>query len=265
MLDLIRLRLKHGRQAIPHVDTANPPKTFRGFPRLSPELCASGCSACETACPTGAIGREPMRLDLGACIFCNDCVRVCPTGAIEFTPRHHLAADTREKLVVFGGVSPAEYESTAIAARSEIRRLFGRSLRLRQVSAGGCNGCELELGAAGNVNFDVARFGVEFVASPRHADGIVLTGPVTRSMLSALMDAYQSIPEPSIVIAFGACAISGGVFAGSPEVDRSNIELPVDLYVPGCPPHPLVFIRALLDFLGRNRSGKHRGKATEGT
>ena len=145
-----------------------------------------------------------------------------------------------------------EYRERAIETRKEIHRLFGRSLKLRQVSAGGCNGCETELIACGNVNFDMGRFGIDFVASPRHADGIVLTGPITKNMAPALRDAYKSIADPKIVIAVGACAISGGVFADSTELNRSFLgEIRIDLFVPGCPPHPLTFINAVLDFIGR--------------
>jgi len=137
----------------------------------------------------------------------------------------------------------------------EMRRLFGRSLRLRQVSAGGCNGCEAELQATGNVVFDLGRFGIQFVASPRHADGLVITGPVTHAMEAALRETYRAVPEPKIVIAVGACAISGGPFAGAAAVrDGVPQDIPVDLYVPGCPPHPLTVLDGLLRLLGRVES-----------
>ena len=142
-----------------------------------------------------------------------------------------------------------------------MRRLFARSLRLRQVSAGGCNGCGAELAALGNVVFDLSRFGVQFVASPRHADGLVITGPVTRNMEYALRKTYEAVPAPKIVIAVGACAISGGPFAGSSTAgDGVPHDIPVDLYVPGCPAHPVTLLDGLLRLLGRIGAGTFRGQ-----
>lgn len=163
---------------------------------------------------------------------------------------HRLAGRTRESLVLTGGSSALEPRVEALDART--RQLFGRSLRLRQVSAGGCNGCEAELIALGNVVFDLSRFGVQFVASPRHADGIVVTGPVTRNMELALRKTYEAVPAPKLVIAVGACAISGGPFRGSTATgDGVPADIPVDLFVPGCPPHPLTVLDGLLRLLGK--------------
>ncbi len=252
MFDLLRLRRHHGRPVIREIRSATVPAPFRGFPRLREDLCPDGCRDCARVCPTGAVQLRPLRLDLGACVFCGDCETVCPKGAIHFSAAHRLGAARRDTLILASGQTAESYAAGAIELRRDIRRLFGRSLKLRQVSAGGCNGCEMELAACGNVNFDMGRFGVDFVASPRHADGLVLTGPLTRNMAPALKDAFRSVSEPKVVFALGACAISGGLFTGSPELDRSFLkEVPVDLYVPGCPPHPLTFIRAVLDFLGR--------------
>jgi Ni,Fe-hydrogenase III small subunit len=137
--------------------------------------------------------------------------------------------------------------------RNEIQKLFNGSLKLRQVSAGGDNSTELELNACGNVNFDMGRYGIEFVASPRHADGIVITGPLSRNMAEALEITYNAIPSPKIIILAGTDAISGGIFEGSPALDRSFIEQNhIDLYVPGNPVHPLTFINGVLDLIGIN-------------
>jgi Ni,Fe-hydrogenase III small subunit len=143
-------------------------------------------------------------------------------------------------------------EDTArVRANSTFARLFGRSLKMRQVSAGGCNACELELGALTNVNFDVQRFGIEWVASPRHADALVLSGPLTRTMKDAVRLAWDAMPEPRFLVAVGACAISGGLYDGASGVDRGFLEaVGPSLYVPGCPPHPLTFVNAILDLLG---------------
>ncbi len=252
MFELLKLRQKHGYQAIPDLNQAKISSPFRGFPLLDDTRCEKDCHACTAICPTGAIELNPLRLDLGRCTFCGDCARECPTGAIQFSVQYHLGSTTREGLIITSQATSENYEKSAISVRKEIKRLFGRSLKLRQVSAAGCNGCEMELNAAGNVNFDMGRFGFDFVASPRHADGIVITGPISCNMAPALLDAFKSVSEPRIVIAVGACAISGGVFADSDQLNRSFLkDYPVDLYVPGCPVHPLTFIHALLDLVRR--------------
>lgn len=224
------------------------PALFRGRPESDPERCITGCVDCVAACPTGALtlGDAGPALDLGRCIFCAECTAACPAGAISFTRDWRLAASTRGDLIVTGATRPQ-----VEALGRELRRLLGRSLRLRQVSAGGCNGCEVEANALGNVVFDAGRFGIEFVASPRHADGLLITGPVTENMRLALEKAYDAVPEPRLVIAVGACAISGGPYAGHPEVHDGVAGIPVDLYVPGCPPHPLSILDGLLRLLGK--------------
>ena len=192
---------------------------------------------------------DPVSIDLGRCIFCSECVLACPEAKIELTPDPRMGAATRTELVV----TEAAGERIAVRANQTFARLFKRSLRLRQVSAGGCNACELELGATANVNFDLQRFGIEWVASPRHADALVLSGTLTRTMKDAIRLAWDAMADPRFVVAVGACAISGGLFAGAGGVERSFLDdvIPA-LYVPGCPPHPLTFVNAILDLLGRD-------------
>jgi len=251
VLKAFKERLRQGHRTIPFPGGASLPESFRGLPLLDASRCADGCSACAERCPTDAIRTEPnLTLDLGRCLFCAECVAACPTGAIRFGPDYRMAARRRDDLVV--GQDPEEPYRLAEALDHETRRLVGRSLRLRQVSAGGSAGCELEAAALGNVVFDFARFGIQFVASPRHADGLLITGPVTRNMKLALEKTYQAVPPPKIVIAVGAAAISGGPFAGYPEVlDGAASVIPVDLFVPGHPPHPLTILDGLLRLLGR--------------
>jgi Ni,Fe-hydrogenase III small subunit len=195
----------------------------------------------------GAISLAPLRVDTGACLFCPGCVEACPEGAIRFTGDHRLAASAREELVV-----ERDDVRLARALGAEMRRVFGRSLKLRQISAGGCNACEAELNVLGTLVFDLGRFGVQFVASPRHADGIVVTGPVTANMRRALLETWEAVPSPRLVIASGACAIAGGPFRGSAAAsDGLPPELKPDLYIPGCPPHPYTTLDGLLRLLGR--------------
>ena len=242
----IAVRKAQGSQFIPDLRAAVP-GGFRGKPVIADAACASQCRACAEVCPSRAIALEPLQIDLGRCVLCGDCESACPAQKISFNNDVKLGATTREGLTI----SAAHPEIDPIKTNAAMRKRFGRSLKLRSVSAGGCNGCEMELNAVGNVNFDFGRYGIDMVASPRHADGLVLTGPISSNMVEALKICWDAMPEPKLVIAMGACAISGGVFAECAEVDRSFLAtFKPALYVPGCPTHPLVFIAAVMDFLG---------------
>ena len=250
MWDILRTRFQQGMRTIAYPD-AEPvlPERFRGAPRLDASRCPDGCRACLDACPTQALSMrgDELRLDLGRCLFCTDCVEACPENAIGFEADWRMATRRREDLV-----SDGRTRKLAEALDARARRLFGRSLKLRQVSAGGCNACEADVNVLGTVVFDLGRFGIQFVASPRHADGLLITGAVTRNMVLALEKTWAAVPEPKLVIAVGACAISGGPYAGHPEVvNGAEALLPVDLYVPGCPPHPITILDGLLRLLGR--------------
>ena len=253
--DTILHRLKSGCQTMAYPQGPPPPLPDRhgGALKVNSSKCADGCSACLPVCPTEAITRapgKPVSLDLGRCVFCAACVAVCPQKAITHTDDHRMAVRNREDLIL--GDPGKEELRLAAALDSKLRKLFGRSLRLRQVSAGGCAACEADVNVLGTIGWDLGRFGIQFVASPRHADGLLITGPVTQAMVLALKKTYDAVPDPKIVIAVGACAIAGGPFAGHPQV-RNGAEsvLPVDLYIPGCPPHPLTILDGFLRLLAR--------------
>lgn len=247
MLTTLKILHHQGKQYIPDLRNARVPGIFRGRPEISDEQVNE--EALVDLCPLGAIMMQPLRIDLGKCAFCGECSRLFP-GKIKFTTDYKLSVNQRESLIVKeGSVNQLTVDPDLV--RSEIRKLFKGSLKLRQVSAAGDNSTELELNACGNVNFDMGRYGIEFVASPRHADGIVITGPISKNMAEPLQITYDAIPSPKIIILAGTDAISGGIFNGSPALDRKFIEENhIDLFVPGNPVHPLTFINGLMDLLG---------------
>ena len=237
VLSKIRVLRSHGRQAIPDLRTVELPDTFRGRPVISGGMSEEESAELEAMCPSGAIVASPFTIRLDRCIFCNECAKRFPR-AIRFTSDYRLATNDLDRLSVREG-SPQRITLDENRVRGEIRRHFGRSLRLREVSAGGDNSTEMELNATMNVNFDFARYGVEFTASPRHADGIVITGPITENMAVPLELAYNAVASPKLLILAGTDAVSGGVFAGTPALDRSFLgRFTPDLYVPGNPVYP---------------------------
>lgn len=244
MFDNFKIVYHQGKQFIPDVTTSKVPGIFRGRPVISKVKVDE--SLLQALCPVDAIGIHPVSIDLGKCTFCGECAIRFPEK-ISFTTDYKISTNERDRLIVKeGDKNPVEVNPETV--RKEIHRVFGRSLKLRQVSAGGDNSCEWELNASNNVQFDLSRFGIEFVASPRHADGIVITGPITKNMATALQICYDAIPEPKIIVLVGTDAISGGLFADSPAIDRSFLNKNhIDLYIPGNPAHPLTIINGLLD------------------
>lgn len=245
-------------------------ENFRGRPEFDLEAWRDARPAAE-ACPTGAIaiadrdGLRQVTVDYGLCIFCNQCAEASVDGAVRVSREFELAtADRRELVFTAEYTLDAEGRHSRLTAvqRAEtgdpartadaIRRVLGRSLAIRQVDAGSCNGCELEIGALNNPVFDIERFGMHFVASPRHADALLVTGPVTRNMELALRKTYAATPDPKIVIAVGACGIGGGIF-GVNYATRGAIDevIPVDVYIPGCPPNPRALLYGILLAVGR--------------
>jgi Ni,Fe-hydrogenase III small subunit/NAD-dependent dihydropyrimidine dehydrogenase PreA subunit len=260
--DILLNRLKRGCETMAYPAGPAPalPDRHGGALRVEAAKCQAGCAACVAVCPTEAIMRppkQPVALDLGRCIFCAECVKACPTGAITQTGDHRMAVRRREDLLL--GEAGKEQLRLAAALDEKLRRLFGRSLKLRQVSAGGCAACEADTNVLGTIGWDLGRFGIQFVASPRHADGLLITGPVSKNMELALKKTYAAVPEPKIVIAVGACAIAGGPFVGHPQVHNgAGALVPVNLYIPGCPPHPLTILDGLLRLLGRLEDSERR-------
>lgn len=255
IVDTITHRLKRGCETMAYPKGLAPalPERHGGALKVEAAKCAADCDACVPACPTEAIARpegKPVALDLGRCLFCAACVEICPTHAITQTKDHRMAVRRREDLVL--GEPGKEQVRLAAALDGKLRKLFGRSLRLRQVSAGGCNACEADTNVLGTIGWDLGRFGIQLVASPRHADGLLVTGAISRNMELALKKTFDAVPSPKIVIAVGACAIAGGPFVGHPQIlNGAAAVVPVDLYIPGCPPHPLTILDGLLRCLDR--------------
>lgn len=254
------------------VGPANVSESFRGRPHFDFDHWHDARPAA-AACPTGAISvsdRPASRtvcVDYGLCVFCGLCAEAGCERAVRITQEFDLAVENRQELIASAeyDLNPDGSQRALIALnvgapaaapavervghrlKDEIASLFGRSLAIREVDAGSCNGCELEIGALNNPIYDIERFGVHFVASPRHADMLLVTGPVTRNMELALQKSYRATPEPRLVVAAGTCGISGGVF-GKNYASLGGVDqvIPVDIYVPGCPPRPQALLQGIL-------------------
>jgi Ni,Fe-hydrogenase III small subunit/formate hydrogenlyase subunit 6/NADH:ubiquinone oxidoreductase subunit I len=245
MLNILRNRREQG-----HRTTRYPKEKidlwqrYRGRPQINKDARSDLVLACAQACPQEAIDADKRLIDMGRCVFCGTCERISEGGFVSFSQDFEIAVSEKKYLVTDGSLP-----DLAEHARQHFKKLFGRSLQLRQVSAGGCNACESDLNVLATPFFDLARFGINFVASPRHADGIVVTGPISRNMKTALLRTYEAVPDPKVVIAVGSCTLTGGPFRGSPEITEGlDRLLAVDLFIPGCPPHPLTNLHALLTF-----------------
>ncbi len=245
MLKIIKNRLEQGlRTSSWPREPLTLNERFRGRPEINQDCDPAIVRQCAALCPQGAIVVEEKKIDLGRCTFCGSCGQVADGGFVHFTRNFALGCTRREDLITSGTLP-----DLASQARTEFKKLFGRSLHIRQVSAGGCNACEADTNVLGTPFFDLSRFGIDFVASPRHADALHVTGPITRNMKAALLETYAAMPDPRVVIASGCCSISGGPFYGSEEcIGDLNSIIPVDLYIPGCPPHPMTTLHALLAF-----------------
>jgi Ni,Fe-hydrogenase III small subunit/NAD-dependent dihydropyrimidine dehydrogenase PreA subunit len=253
MLKEIAIRIKQGHRTMKFPAGSPPalPERYRGLPLIKSDLCPPDCRDCIEACPTGAItqAEEGKTLDIGKCIFCSDCMTACNHNAINFSKEYRMAVSKREDLLMS---EDQQVLNLAEGLNKQMKRVFGRSLKLRQVSAGGCNACEADINVLGTIGWDLGRFGIEFVPSPRHADGLLITGPITKNMVLALQKAYVAIPDPKFVIAVGTCALSGGLYLGHDAVENGVESLfPVDLFIPGCPPNPLTTLDGLLRLIGK--------------
>jgi Ni,Fe-hydrogenase III small subunit len=210
-------------------------------------------------CPTAAFrieehnGRARLRLFYGECIGCGRCIEASE-GAVAVAKSIACCGRAKDQLVrdwdfeSCAEITPAPPNPEIV--REQIHSLLGKALNVRQLDAGSCNGCEAEITALTNPYYDLERFGIHFVASPKHADMLLVTGPITRNMADAVKATYEAVPAPKLVVAVGACGCSGGIFAGSHAVVGAvDVLIPVDGYIPGCPPTPAMLVTGILEVL----------------
>ena len=259
MLQTIAERLRQQYRTVPY-PSVHPvlPERFMGRPHINAHTCtaSTGCTACMDVCPAQVITLQEgtLGLDMGRCTFCGKCAAACPQNALTFTKEYRLASSTRQGLWVFPSPEPAD---TPVPSQVQpfdhpLLPSLRRSCRLREVSAAGCNACEADCNVLGTIVFDLPRFGIDYVASPRHADGLLITGPLPRNMQLATQKCYTAVTPPKLVMAVGACAISGGLFSGlEAEGEGAPAHLAVNLFIPGCPPHPYTILDGMLRFLGK--------------
>jgi Ni,Fe-hydrogenase III small subunit len=241
-----------------------PPARFRGTPGVHARHAFAALPP-PSVCPSGAItailggpDADRYEIDIARCIFCGRCAAASPDLAVELGREVELAARRRTGLVVQvgrdaqGQTLPIPPPPAAEQVARIIRSRLGHSLHLRHLDSGSCNACDWELTALLNPVYDIRRFGIDFVASPRHADGVIVTGPVTRNLETAVRRTYEAVPEPRVVIAVGACAASGGI-AGRSYASAGGVDqvLPVDVFIPGCPPRPDALLFGILLAVGR--------------
>lgn len=245
MLNVLKNRFEQGYRTSAYPKTAiELAPRYRGLPTVQKDAPRELAERCAAACPQDALDAAERTIDLGRCVFCGACERLSKGEFVSFSRNFELSTAEKAHLITDGSLP-----DLAAHTKRHFKKLFGRSLQLRQVSAAGCNACEADLNVLATPFFDLARFGINFVASPRHSDAIVVTGPVSTNMKTALLRTYEAVPAPKAVIAVGSCALTGGPFRGSPEVAEGlDSLLPVDLFIPGCPPHPLTNLHALLSF-----------------
>lgn len=247
MLKILKKILQYPRLTVDYPRTPFTAVLGSGRPVVEKESCTL-CGQCVQRCPSSAVvldrNMREIGFNLDECIFCSLCAQICPAGAITISGDFELAQKYR------GALRFLTYEDLGVRMEAKIRKIFGRSLHIREVDAGSCNGCDYEINAMTNPLNDLERFGVHFVASPRHADMLLVTGAVTRNMESALRKTYQAVPDPKLVVAVGACACSGGIFRDSYAAQGGvDAVLPVDVYIPGCPPRPQAIIYGVLKAL----------------